>query len=610
MKITEERIDDLRRAVLAVESEQDTIWKPAHDKYRRDYTGRDGSAPTTDSKDRNVNNAFPVVEALTASSSVSGLKHIFSPKGEAEAPKAVLATGVVQHWVENLSADRIFGDANRDSKTVGMGWVELGWDFKALQQRYHAVVQKGDVDEIRRMRDLMIETFGEEAPNLTDEEIVKALEKDATHTLSAPYIRVIDDDDVFVDPAPKSMRDARWFAVRYWASLTAVQSDRAFNQTARRLVQGRTISTQVGADAETTRAWDAKSLQRVKLYKVWDVETHHWLIWAEGLDRPLLKQPWPYRLGVPLYPIPCFGRSDARRALGAVELATPETEAMNDRREDLANVRVRQMRDLYFVDDSLKRVSGIKDFFEKGNPGDAMFVTTKDKPLASLVHQIPPVQAPAELYRDSDRLEADLEKKLGLSNMQFGIPVQGTHRSVEEIAQLSRFGQARIQAMIDNTRSAWLEVGRGLLMLCQQFMTDTEAIRIRGQGAAIRDILEMKASQDLEDQGRQEFVASMQSAGAFIKGDDLIYPLDRDSFPGDFMFHLETEVAPPQTQALREATGFKLLQTLSGFPEVDRRALLKTLFKYSFPEIDPNGLLNDAGVQSEPVNLSGQASTV
>ena len=152
-RMTDARLQDLKRAMLQDERDLDAYWNPAWRCYEEAYTSRVHDRPTINGKDYKVNTALPAVEALVASSTARGLRHTFTARSADHVTNAALAEGLVAAQLERMNGERIHEDANRNSKKFGMGWLKLGWNLEGVLRDYHSVVDKKSQEEITQLRD-------------------------------------------------------------------------------------------------------------------------------------------------------------------------------------------------------------------------------------------------------------------------------------------------------------------------------------------------------------------------------------------------------------------------------------------------------------------------
>lgn len=606
-KMTPQRRKDLLSAVKEDEAILDAEYVPAWDDYEMLYTGRYKGKPIRYSGDDNVyllNVAIGAVESLTASSTVSGLRHTFSPRSKEKTLNAMVHEAFVAQQVASMQAETTFNDASRMAKKFGSAWVRLDWRFDSPTDDLHVSPTAKEVAEVLASRDRLTELFPENPPGAipSDREVSKALKGTKIQTRSGPKLTAYHPDQILMDSSRRKQSDVRWVGERKWVPIDSVHNDPALREKPRKKVHS--MATSVKADSQTVLqnhgGFLSESFRLCKIYDIWDYDTHKRIMWAEGVDEPLLEEDWPYHMGTPFRKIACFG-GDMIRGPGAIEILVPSLKQRNEIRNSLRSARGRIEREVFLIDERMKDTENIIPFLRDAEPGASIFVDTRNGAirLSDMVYRLQPSEVNPEIYRQDALSGTDAEMALGVDELRQGLPVQGTHRTAQEIALMSQFGQARIQQMIDSARFAWLDMGRMLAMLNQQFMTDGEVARLRGYGRTLQDMAQLQEEKD-------ELAQQLEASGSFIIGPDLVYPFNREELEIDFDFDIQTEVAPPQTQVLRAQTAMTMLQTLLPFPEVDRRKLIRNALKFGFgSDLGFEDFLLPQGQQAAPVTPSG-----
>lgn len=542
--------------------EVEPIWR----EYVKMYSNRERNVPTSASDTYRINSAFASVEVLLAAGGTEPPVVAVTPRKKESVFTALVAENVLEYWFDRFRVPAEYTAARRDSCIFGRGWVKTVWNSNSQRNDRHPQVSPEEVAFVRAKRDEVQPLIGRELPD--DAAIIAYLqERLAQKKIGEPSVRRISPWDMLMDPQAVHPRDARWIEHSYWVPILDVKKNKMFSGTARGKVEV------MGWDS-MDRMWHdqvlgtqtAMDLGRVRLRELWDAERHQLIIRPHGMDDTVLyDEEWPYIAGDPFTTLEGFPIPDSCWPAGAIELISPQIGGMNRVRQRMEEARDRT-GEKWLIPKGLM-TDEIKELLESGEAGDG---ATYDPDAGDVkdIFRLDPVQVNPEWYRDDDHYQRDLELVLGISDINRGLPMQGTHRTVAEVSAMQTFGQARIAPWIQAQQWAITDIARKMISLGAQFMTSPDVVTLRGAAKTMEEVTQLQEA--------------MTQQGAFAHGDNVQYPFDRTSIDGHFDFKLEVG----QDERIRKA--MDMWAMLANNPTINQPKLAEHLLTQGFQITDPS----------------------
>ncbi len=597
------RIDRLMESVVIARTERQTVAQ-VNREFLKLYAPRTQHTPVASSTQYKLNMAFPHVETLVAASTAFPPEVFMSPRNAESQLGAVVGEAALDYWFMRLRVPHEWRLIVRDSCMGGMGWGKVVWDPVSRRSDRRVIVNKEDLQAAIAERDRLAQVM-DSALMPSDEDILKELAKTAEQVrIGEPRMTRISPSDMLFDPFAKRVEHARWIGNDYWRPIRDVWRDKNLSSKRSQLKGTPAMHTSID-DLWLTQGGLNDSLERIRLTEIWDREDQRLVIYATDEGVVLYDSGWPYRTGDPYLHAPCFEVPDTPWAMGAIEIIVDQIHGQNANRK-----RVGEMRDALLTKYLLNKqyaTKAVRAMLKSKINGDAAVVDmSSGEDISRMLHRIDPPQVQADLYREDGQMRQDAEDTLGITALNRGQQVDGTHRSALEISSMMSFGAGRLVSMVENHRNVLLDAARKMIGLAGQYMSSTDVVRIRGLAATLKDLEQAaKNSQDATQQGQiMATVTGWQKAGAFMHGGDVVYPFNGKTVDGefDYMFALGSDM--PEDGQTRQAKLMQMAQMLLPFPEVNKSAIIELLVREFVGQRDITPFL--AAVPSSQTGMPSQ----
>jgi hypothetical protein len=288
-------------------------------------------------------------------------------------------------------------------------------------------------------------------------------------------------DGSFVsDPVSNSgLKDARWCAEKITKPLKDVQEDKNFKNTAELTANAKIKDDLIGSKKEGKDEeyldywmyWEKDRYGMVNKYMciVVDQDT----IIKEGVN-PYSHGDWPYEeldlYSIPDYPFP----------IGEIEpIETQQNEL--DKAESLMFSHMKK-----FIQKYKARKGSIDDKAADALASPENTVVEMEDPQADLV----PLENPSmnsAIPMATQTVKADMNEISGISEYRRGAAPEGDRRTATEASLIESGAKQRSDDALRNVERFMSRVGRKLLQLLQQYMTEEFAMKISGDGTEPTD---------------------------------------------------------------------------------------------------------------------------
>ena len=496
----------------------ETRWQACWDWYRG-ATGDFGFAAVYDdlsaaSRRVSVNIIKPLVDTLTAATSTRDAKFALVPRSATAARNVDTAEAVLNYFWRSRQMQHAFTLAQTSNIVIGHGWVNVNWKLD-METRPPTADEREQRFNARRLE---VEQFRVDNPQLADDTISDAeLRRIVNEEIDAeppllvshseyPLTRYPSPWDMFVDPKATGLHDADWICERVFLHKDQIVGNQNYNRTARREVRdgAGAVNTQlhgtgiVAALTSTERGQSRISesgrqakfphTHLVETFVFHDLREGTWLRFVPNTSRfltPETESPYkntphrsPYEMlrnheVVDFYP------------QGDVEQIIPLNWEVNETRTLLMNTRRGLTPKVLARRDALTPEA--RQQFESVRPNTVVEIGADQRgtPLNDIALPFQPPRPDPNMYDLFGVSMRDAQMVSGVSDIQQGV-AQVERRSATEAGILSQAGNNRVGKKIYDAQQAAARIGARVLMLCQQYLSREDVVRITDEKGAQR----------------------------------------------------------------------------------------------------------------------------
>jgi hypothetical protein len=442
------------------------------------------------------------------------------PREAADEEYADIQSKLIDFEWEAMKADDIIEDAVKSQLMYGTAILKMFWKTEKAD-----VVKKEQVDE----------TFPELG---TVEEEVE------TTIFDGPTMELVDLYDFFWDPRAIDMESARWVAHRMY---------RTFEHLEQLQKEGVYKNVKLLEEATMLSADDEKSARRgtlgvampdeldqknegkrmIELIEYWEDDR---VVTVANRNIVIRDEANPYRHGKKPF-VRLIDQSVPHEFLGIGELEPIETlqYELNDRRNQ-------RMDNVTLVLNRMWKVKNGANVDEDELVSDAGGVVHTDDMNGIEDLSMPDVTSSS--YNEETLIKGDIQQTTGVSDFTRGIGSESLgNDTATGISLIQEAGNARFRLKIRNLESAIEEMGRMMVSLNEQFLSEEKVIRIMG------------------DDGL-EWVA--------VRPDDM---------RGNFDVMVQSGSTLPSNEAVERKQIMEMFQIFAGDPEVNQRELKKRVLE-------------------------------
>lgn len=552
----------------------DDLWRRLNDLYRGKHFPKGLSYEDAVA----VNICFATINVMGPSVAVNHPKITVMPTVPEQSDNATILEAVVNYWWRRYDVTPEFQRAVKDFLIYGFGWIKTGYRYVEREvddpEGFQAAFEKAKAEA-----DALAMQDPESAGLLpTDEEIAEGLPRTKTVVEhDAPFVERVSPHDIFVDPEATSMQDMRWIAQKVVKTLEEVRSDERYKPSA---VKACKADSRVGSDDEFSpnpfRRIDSDDVKRVTVWEFYDLTDKTMCVFPEeGPDFFVDPVEQPYAFGHPFVMLRNYEVPEQFYPMGELEALEPLQHELNMTRTAMFNDR-KQFRRAWLV-----RMEAF------GKAGRAALADDSDNRLIPVESQedfgrviapLPAQQVNPQLYQDSSLIEHDITTISGVSEYMRG-SLPEIRRTATEAAILQDTANARAADKLARVEWAIAEIGRRMVMLAQQYMSEGQVARIIGRN-----------------------------------GQPFHFYFEPEDIQGEFDFEVEGGSTQPKNELMRRQRAAEMLQALApyGDPQlglVNMRAVLEHALRDGFGISDPERFLMDpmgpaAGLGMSPEEMA------
>ena len=468
-----------------------------------------------------VNFAFSTINVISPSIAVNYPKITVNAVNPDNAPNAVIAEAVVNYWWRHRNFKEQFRRSVKDFLIFGHGWLKVGY-------RYVEEERVGSDEDI---------SDAEVEDNVTSTTLVI--------TKDEPFVERISVFDVFVDPDATSLDDAKWIAHRVRRSIKDVRTDKRYNKAARDNVEA--VSYAKYSDDPSSRKIYDKDEGYADVFEYYDLKNNTVSVFSENGDGFLIKpKQMPYSFGHPFVMLRNYEVPDCFYPIGELEAIEPMQRELNETRTQMMNHRKRYARK-YLVRETNFDSNGRAAL--ESDEDNVMVPVQGDVPLGDVVAPFPALINPPEFYNQSELIRRDIELVSGVTEFMRG-GVSEIRRTATEAALIQDAQNARTADKLAAIESAVASLGRRILQLAQQYITQPQVARITAKD-----------------------------------GEPMWVTFERDYIEGEFDFEVAAASTQPANEAARRQSALQMIDAMAPFVSagvVDVAKLGAYVLQYGF----------------------------
>ena len=488
--------------------------------------------------------SFSTVETLAPRMLANRPQIDVMPREAADEQYADIQSKLIDFEWEAMNADDIMEGAVKSQLMYGTAIVKVYWKTDKAQ-----VVKKEQVDE----------TFPE----------LGTVEEEVEETIfDGPEIELVDLYDFFWDPRAIDMESARWVAHRTYQTfdhLEELQKQGVYKNVA--LLKDATLVS--GDDEKASRrgtlgvampdelASKNEGKNVIELIEYWEDEK---VITVANRGIVIRDEANPYRHGKKPF-VRIVDQSVPHEFLGIGELEPIETlqYELNDRRNQ-------RMDNITLVLNRMWKVKNGANVDEDELVSDAGGVVHTDDMAGIEALQMPDVTSSS--YNEETLIKGDIQQTTGVSDFTRGVGSESLgNDTATGISLIQEAGNARFKLKIRNLEAGIEEIGRMMVSLNEQFLTEEKSIRVLG------------------DEGIE---------WTTIKPDDM---------RGNFDVMVQSGSTLPSNEAVERKQTMEMFQIFAGDPEVDQRELKRMV-------LDTFGIKNIDKLLTPPAGVGPQEQPI
>lgn len=436
-----------------------------------------------------VNLTLPHINLIISTAVANDPRLLAVPIGggpEAE-DYAATAEGVVNHFWKRTRATRTVRTSTQDAIILGNGFIKLGWSHVAEDEELDDdEFLDATIDALEQDR-LQADLAGEE-PHEVDE-VVEQVDGSVQRVFEdEPWIEYASPYDVFVPPNASEMHDATWVVHRITRPIEEVAE--LFDVD----VEDVLSDTNVNDDGETTPAeWRRRAeheresgrqlgevFETATYFEFWDVVNEKLCVLQLDADDFLYQGDLPHtHVRAPFVHIRGYRPNGTTfHGFGDVENVANLQQMMNELfTMQLDNAR--RSGNKYFIDEEYLD-EDVRSALESDIPDQVIPIKlNSQKLMQDVLHVARRHELSNDVYAAKADVEAYLQRVLGINDFQAG-GVGADRMSATAAAVVDSIASLRAADKVAAVEQAASEVGQVLLLLCQEWLEEPQAIRIAG----------------------------------------------------------------------------------------------------------------------------------
>lgn len=506
-----------------------------------------------------VNVCFATINVMAPSVAVNHPKITVSAEIPELMDQAVILESVVNYWWRKYDVLPEFQRGVKDFLIYGFGWLKTGYRYVEEDQDDPEGFQKA-FDEAKAQAEAYAAESPDEARYLpTDDEIAASIpstRKVIVH--DAPFVERVSPHDIFVDPEATSMEDLRWIAQRVTKTYEEIKASSHYKKSAIESCSADSTVSESWFDAHPFKKIDSADIKRVTVWEFYDLTDGTMCVFPETGDEFFVDPvDQPYSFGHPFVMLRNYDVPEQFYPMGELEALEPLQHELNMTRTSMFNDRKQFRRAWLYRSDSFGKAGRAAITDDSDN---RLIPVEGSEPFSELIAPLPAQQVNPQLYQDSAIIEQDITNISGVSEYMRG-SLPEVRRTATEAAILQDTANARAADKLARVEWAIAAVGRRMVQLAQQYMSEGQVARVVGSN-----------------------------------GKSFHFYFTPDDIQGEFDFSVQGGSTQPKNEMLRRQNAMQMLQTFAAFGDpqlgmVDMRKLIEHALRDGFGITNPQDFL-------------------
>lgn len=454
---------------------------------RRDLNARDFSdltpSPIPGNVLKTINMVLPHISLMTTSIVSRDPQMIVTPiggSGDETEDNADFAKAVLEYFWRRTSATDDVKAATEDMLKLGNGFVKVGWQYVAEEIEETPDVIMDEVMVLVEQAEATSEDGGF-APDTSDLAGKVPFTYERVE-IDDPFVEYVSPYDVFVAKDARRIDTVRWVAQRLRLPLEDLRA--RFGEDAHISVDATIASDALVATYHHQASDIPEVLSYAVVYEFYDMATRTLSVFQIDGSETLFEGPIPYQHRYPPFVhfrnyndggMQFWAFGDIENIAGIQLMLGEVTRAQIDDLKRVGNKYAIRKRDLS---------SEVKKQLESPLPDQ---VIVFDKPetanLQDIVVPISRSATPADNYVMDEKLQDAMQRVLGINDFQAG-GVGADRMSATAAAVVDGVATLRAQDKLAAVEAGISAIGLRVLLLCQEFLDESRAIRIAGPGGS------------------------------------------------------------------------------------------------------------------------------
>ena len=456
---------------------------------RRELNARDFSdltpTPIPGNVLKTINMVLPHISLMTTSIVSRDPQMLVTPVGgqdEETEDNATFAQAVLQYFWRRTNATDDVKAATEDMLKLGNGFVKVGWEYVAEEYKENPEALMDETLMAVEAADATAEDGGF-APDITD--LVDSNKAQFTYERvisDDPFVEYVSPYDMFCAKDARRIEGARWVAQRLRLPLDDLRA--RFGEDAVISVDA-TIASDNLVATYNTQTTLPEVLSYAVIYEFYDMDKRELTVMQLDGSEPLYEGPIPYQHRYPPFVhfrnyndggMQFWAFGDLENIAGIQLMLGEVTRAQIDDLKRSGNKYAVRKRNL---------TPEVKKQLESPLPDQVIvFDVPETTSLQDIVVPLNRLATPSDAYSMDAKLQDAMQGVLGINDFQAG-GVGANRMSATAAAVVDGVATLRAQDKLAAVEAGIAGIGQRILLLCQEFLDETRAIRIAGSGGAM-----------------------------------------------------------------------------------------------------------------------------
>jgi len=433
-----------------------------------------------------INMVLPHINIILATVVARDPKPIAVPYagGEASETTAKVAEAVGGYYWMRTQATGVLRDMAQDMVVLGNGFCKTGWKHTVTETpRTPEAIQEDMTGVMKAEIGLAIDQNRPVAPIESLAEYV-ALTDRRVET-DEPYVEYVSPYDLYFPHNARRLEEARWVAQRIVLPMDEIKSNPTLTNKSSLVADGESDNREMESGVYDGGFDEPKIYQTATIYEFYDMRTRTLTVTQLHSDKPLFSGPIPYEHRYPPF-VHMRNFADGGNeiwAFGDLENIASLQEKLNETfTEQIDNMR--RSGNKYVTIKGLFDVES-RDRLESDEPD----VVVEMEPMNGLnprdaISVLPRAPLPADIYRAHGQLEDAMRQVLGINDFQAG-GLGADRMSAYAAAVVDGVATLRAKDKQQSVEKCASQIFNHIIRLCQEFLTDTKAIRLVGANGGV-----------------------------------------------------------------------------------------------------------------------------